>query len=208
MADPMVPSVAQMDDQIFVGNAAASRDAATLRENVITAIVSLLDTESSVQDAPGNWTVVPQDRHLLLHCRDISTMDLIPLLPKVCDFIDREIASPPLDDGPAPHSPDSTGKVLIHCTQGMSRAPAVGIAYLMRKRSCGLHKIMAEMKRKRDIRPRDSFMEQLQVWETLGYEPWQDSSEETPKEEYQEFLDRLDVKVRRKRPANDQDSGS
>ncbi|KAL6862994.1 hypothetical protein ACO1O0_003237 [Amphichorda felina] len=202
MSDPMVPSVAQMDDHLFVGNAAASQDSTTLLNNGITAIVSLMDTESEVQDRPGNRSVVPPDRHLILHCRDTSTMDLIPLLSPVCDFIDGQIAGPP------PRGLDSTtGRVLIHCTQGMSRSPTVGIAYLMRRRREGLHRILAEVKRKRDIRPRGSFMEQLQVWESLGYEPWEEAQGETPKEEYQEYLDRLDAKLRRKQSVSEQESG-
>lgn len=223
-----MPAIAQIDDYLFIGSIRSSKEADILIGNGITAIVSLQDA-GAVTKNPGNLNVIPSERHLKVHCQDKSTMDLIGLLPKVCKFIDNELFSVnpggtgyeqqakgppgqlPSPDTPGTETSHSPGprrsRVLIHCSQGLSRAPAVAIGYLMRHRREGLHSILARMKHKRDIRPRDTFLEQLQLWETLGYWPWEDERGEVPKREYEKYLQELSRKVGSMRapPPSDED---
>jgi len=60
------------------------------------------------------------------------------------------------------------------------------IAYLMRAHHWSFSKALEYVSDKRRIKPNDNFKEQLQVWETVGYNIWQDDG--TPKPEYAAYL--------------------
>jgi len=83
------------------------------------------------------------------------------------------------------------GKVLVHCSQGVSRSPTVVIAYLMRSQKRGLRAVLADVKMKRrEVDPSENFMEQLRIWEEVKYEIWEDDAKTIPKKQYRQFLER------------------
>lgn len=56
--------------------------------------------------------------------------------------------------------------VLVHCYAGVSRSPALVIAYLMATKGWGLEEAYDFVKeRRRIIKPNRSFINQLEQWE-------------------------------------------
>ncbi|CZR35054.1 uncharacterized protein FPRO_00824 [Fusarium proliferatum ET1] len=205
------PSISQVAPHLFVGNVASSMNRNVLRHHNITAIVSLLDGPYSKWDSPKNRQIVPQECHLFVPCLDNSTMDILCLLDNICDFIDLQ-----LDGHGSLHSPcyimskefgtdtastieseDSAQEpnVLIHCRLGMSRSASVAIAYLMRQRQLDLDVIIAEVRARRKVKPRVNFMDQLQVWQAVEYQLWEDNQKRIPKAPYQSYLDGRAVRL-------------
>ncbi|KAF4469646.1 dual specificity phosphatase [Fusarium albosuccineum] len=211
MDDMDPPSISQIAPNLFVGNVASSMNRNVLRHHNITAIVSLLDGGYAKWSSPKNRQIVPQECHLFVPCLDNSTMDILTLLDDICDFIDLQLGpgsplpspssflSEELDFDSTPSTPsEDPGRqpnVLIHCRLGMSRSASVAIAYLMRQRRESLNIILPEVRTRRRVKPRDNFLDQLQVWEAVGYDVWQDKARRVPKEAYQGYLDRRAVRL-------------
>lgn len=176
------PSISEIRPHLFIGNLYSTLYPETLQANKISAIVSLMDARHGKWGAPSIRSIMPEANHLYIPCLDSSTMDLLSFMNDVCDFIERHSCSP---DG------DRDMNVLVHCREGISRSASIVIAYLMRKDQLSLDKVLAEVKEKRRVRPSPNFMDQLRVWEAVGYQVWQDNDNgKIAKEEYQEFLDK------------------
>ncbi|KPM45496.1 hypothetical protein AK830_g1091 [Neonectria ditissima] len=206
-------SISQIAPHLFVGNVKSSLKRQVLRENNITAVVSLLDGGYDKWSHPEYRAIIPAACHLYVPCLDSSTMDILALLEEICDFIDVQ-----LDSNALPGSVASTpseewdresclsdsletprsANVLIHCQLGMSRSAAVAIAYLMRKRHEGLDAVYPDVKRRRNVKPRDNFIDQLRVWEAVQYDVWEDAAKTTPKEQYRGYLNRRAARLRAK----------
>lgn len=162
---------------------------------------------------PGNRKLVPDKKHMFVVCDDSPTEDLLVHLADICAFIDKQTAPPDIlqilqqaeeDAGrmvsmggkgkgfgsaSSAYELSQQGKVLVHCSQGVSRSPTVVIAYLMKKQKRPLHAVLADVKAKRvEIEPSENFMEQLEIWEKVGYEIWEDKARTVPKELYRRFL--------------------
>merc|ERR1719487_1505311 len=90
--------------------------------------------------------------YLELPLLDDSVDELLPHLPRCMEFMEK------------------AGAVLVHCHAGCSRSPAVAIAFLMRRDRAGLGEILDEVRAKLPAaQPNPKFMEELQLWEDLGY---------------------------------------
>lgn len=215
----MDASISQIAPHLFVGNVKSSLKRQVLRENNITAVVSLLDGGYNKWSHPEYRAIIPEDCHLYVPCLDSSTMDILALLEEICDFIEIQLSSNSIAQSVAstPHSVVSTpaeewdesslqlgvetsreANVLIHCQLGMSRSATVAIAYLMRKRHEGLDSVYPEVRQRRKVKPRDNFIDQLRVWEAVGYEVREDAAKTTPKEQYRGYLARRAVRLRAK----------
>ncbi|KAM5356098.1 hypothetical protein ACJ41O_002744 [Fusarium nematophilum] len=205
------PSITQIAPNLFVGNVASSMNRNVLRHHNITAIVSLLDDGYAKWNSPRNRQIVPQECHLFVPCLDNSTMDILNILDDICNFIDVQlghqsplqsspcVVSEDLDFDSTPSTPDEKEpNVLIHCRLGMSRSASVAIAYLMRQRRESLNVILPEVRTRRKVKPRDNFIDQLQVWEAVGYQVWQDKERRVPKDGYRGYLDRRAVRLKAK----------
>jgi dual specificity phosphatase 12 len=186
------PHISEVEPGLFIGDFTSSSQPSTLKENGITAIVSLANNRSEEWSRPGNRDQVPEDKHLFVSCADTSSQDILVLLPEICDFIDRHSAHL----GTVPESQHRNGdqsNVLVHCTAGVSRSAAIVVAYLMRKHRQGAKEVLKHVKEKRRIQPSENFMEQLDIWERVEYEPWEDEERKRPKEPYREFLSRKET---------------
>ena len=84
--------------------------------------------------------------------KDASNQRLLPYLDDLVDFVSRAVAS--------------GGRVLVHCSAGVSRSSSVMIAYLMRERGMSLTQAHDHVKARREvIKPNLSFWTSLERYE-------------------------------------------
>lgn len=125
-------------------------------------------------------------------------MDILAHLGDICDFIDEQLGlsdelvpTTAKDGTPGTASGDTKGgNVLVHCELGISRSPAIVIAYLMKRQRKGLDAALSTVNRERAVKPSENFREQLGLWETMGFQVWEDKERSVPKAAYQEYLDK------------------
>lgn len=136
--------------QVYVGSFDGARNRENLKAEGITHIINC----ALEQYVPN---VFPDDFvYLNLNIKDESQADLLSHLDKTTAFIDQC----GLDNG----------KVLVHCSMGVSRSAAVAVAYVMKNENLGLEDAIAKVKAHRSrIRINAGFMQQLQRWADNGY---------------------------------------
>jgi dual specificity phosphatase 12 len=117
----------------------------------------------------------------------------------ICNFIDQ-MASPALsslvhlpdehnhETNDEPHGEPSEA-VLIHCDLGISRSPTIIVAYLMRKLKIQQADVLRFVQSKQRIKPSANFTRQLQDWEEVEYDVWEDEDKTVPKAAYKAFLE-------------------
>ena len=95
---------------------------------------------------------------------DSPICSILPFLGAASDFIDRALKA--------------EGKVMVCCQMGVSRSAACVLAYLMINREMDAASALGLLRRRRDVRPNDGFLEQLVALDTdlqlvrqLGREP-------------------------------------
>jgi len=184
---------------LFLGNIEASINRDMLLENCINAIVSLTDARWALWTSRTRRSGVPEHRHKWVGCVDSSTQDLLVHMSDICDFIDQ-MASPALQSSstlPAKYEHGFSDKpcgarseaILIHCRMGISRSPTIIIAYLMRKYGAKREDVLAFVQSKQKVKPSANFTRQLEVWEEVGYQVWENEEGTIPKAPYHAFLD-------------------
>lgn len=222
----LVPSITEIAESLFLGNLPSSWNLKTLKSNSITSLVSLTETEYGLWTRLGNKRQILRSRRLQISCLDNMTMDPLPRMADICDFIDAQLARPVpvLPDKPFSPSDDSDsigeptnddihnapaipGRVLVHCQQGVSRSAAVVIVYLTRKRRERPDVVLANVKPKRKIRPNENFLEQLKVWAEVEYEVWEDEERKVPNEPYRAYLERRAERLKERDSAGDEPIG-
>lgn len=213
LMDPQVPRprITQITDNLYLSDARGGNSLQILEEKGITAIVTLLPTTGPIWDDPNFRTHFPPSQRLHIPCEDSHTQNILVYLEEICAFIDKQISAGVGGPSRSKESEEYMAqfnikqlevlrkvseqtwtrgptKVLIHCEKGYSRSPTVLIAYLMRKNRLPLDTVMEQVKSKRDVGPNPNFMDQLQVWEKVGYNLWADEEKEEPKGPYAEYL--------------------
>ena len=200
------PRIREIIPGLCLGNVKASHRQTMLEESRINAIVSLTDARWVWWNSTTRKAGIPEHRHKWVQCVDSSTQDLLVYMSDICDFIDQ-MASPVLresttflvesererDSEPVlsdtPRDPDRPEAIMIHCDLGISRSPTVIIAYLMRKYDMKREDVQAFVHTKQKVKPSANLTRQLQVWEQVGYQVWEDEERTVPKAPYQAFLD-------------------
>jgi dual specificity phosphatase 12 len=169
----------------FLGNVEASYKRAMLRENGINAMVSLTDARWVWWSSMTREAGIPEQRHNRVQCVDSSTQDLLEHMDSICDFIDQMASSPSLavQSNAEPHDAPPEA-ILIHCDRGISRSPTIIIAYLMRKYGMKREETTAFVQSKQKVKPSANFARQLQIWEELEYQVWEDEERTVPKALY------------------------
>ena len=78
----------------------------------------------------------------------------------------------------------------MHCSEGISRSATFVMAYLMQKERRGVQEVLAEVKEKRkQVRPSENFLAQLEVWRELDYDVWENGDKKVPKAAYAKLLE-------------------
>lgn len=191
------PHLSEIEPGLFIGDFTSSSQLSTLKDNGITAIVSLANNKSEEWSRPANRDLVPEENHMFVYCADSPTQDILVLLPDICDFIDKHSSTQRTEQGSA-HGVGQQNNVLVHCTAGVSRSATIVVAYLMRKHRQGLDSILKQVKERRRIQPSGNFMDQLRIWEEVGYELWEDGARQRTKAAYSEFLERKEYQSQAK----------
>ena len=173
----------------------ALRDRDLLRRHGITHVLSLTDAGD---DAVGNGNGKgPPDipvspaagavvvNHVAVPVGDNPLEDLMPCLEALCAWIRNALGGPV--SAPLPSSsrqvPDTntattnttatTGaepRILLHCTQGISRSGAIATAYAMRALDLDYDAALARVRAARPaVAPNPGFADQLRLWRELGW---------------------------------------
>ncbi|KAK4173287.1 protein-tyrosine phosphatase-like protein [Triangularia setosa] len=202
-------SISQIEPNLYLGNIESSYSITCLISHGITALVSLSGIHHSEWSRPANRKLVPKENHYqFIPCDDSPTQDILFCLEDICDFIDAHLGVPNVqqilaevkagedEEDVLGREMGRSRKVLVHCDEGVSRSPAIVIAYLMRRNEGSLRGAMKEVKRRRGcVKPNRNFVEQLKVWEKVGYKVWEDKEKKVPTDEYQRWLEKRDRKV-------------
>jgi dual specificity phosphatase 12 len=183
-----IPTISEIEPGLFIGDFASSSQLSTLTDNNITAIVSLANDESEIWSRPANRELVPEASHMFVCCADSPSQDILARLGDICDFIDK-------------HLHFANSNILVHCTAGKSRSATIVVAYLMRKNHQSLDTVLKHVKDRRRIEPSGNFIDQLQIWEEVGYQVWEDAERTKPKLPYRDFLERQKAKAEYKAKA-------
>ncbi|EGD87880.2 hypothetical protein H113_04388 [Trichophyton rubrum MR1459] len=195
----------EIEPGLYVADVLNTYQEFILRDNHISGVVSLVGNGCSLWQQQKFKRHVKH--HLWIRCDDTETQDLIKHMNIFCDFLDEVYATPRNSTASPFGRPGGHGGhqavlggsvVLVHCEGGVSRSPTMVIAYLMRKYGKSRDAVLAEVKGKRKIRPNPGFMDQLEVWEQVQYQPWEDKEKTIPKAPYKAYLERRAVLLREK----------
>ncbi|KAK4653395.1 hypothetical protein QC762_507205 [Podospora pseudocomata] len=202
-------SLTPIEPNLYLGNLESSYSIPTLITHGITAIVSLSGIHHEEWSRPANRKLVPKENHYqFIPCDDSPNQDILCCLGDICDFIDDHIGVPSVQEilagvKPGDDEEDALAremgrsrKVLVHCDEGVSRSPAVVAGYLMRRDERGVRGVMREVRKRRGcVRVNRGFLEQLKVWERVGYKVWEGEEKKVPVEGYKRWLEKRDSRV-------------
>ncbi|CAG7950909.1 unnamed protein product [Penicillium salamii] len=184
---------------LFLGNVQGSCKRDLLQKNHIDAIVSLTDARWVWWKTATRDAGIPEHRQKWVQCADSSTQDLLVYMSDICDFIDQMASSDlsSLCSLPTNHEHTANDElnnvpseaILIHCDLGISRSPTIIIAYLMRKLRIPKEDALNFVLSKQKVKPSAYLTRQLQIWEEVGYEIWENEDKTTPKAPYKAFLE-------------------
>lgn len=158
---PPIQSVANTSamqpGSLYLGSMSATMDRELLANNHITHVVQVLDVP---------WLPISEKdgfRCLRIDILDKPSADLRPHLEGACQYI--------------AHALQNGGNVLVHCQQGVSRSPAIVIAYLIHNLGMSYEQAYTLVKRRRPcINPNPGFVAALRAWE----ERWRASAPPPP----------------------------
>jgi atypical dual specificity phosphatase len=121
-----------------------------------------------------------------LSLSDSASSSISKTTDAACEIIDGAIAaaSSLKGAGTVPTGRPGRGRILVHCSAGISRSPTVVAAYLMRRRGMTLKGALGQIVRVRpQISPNPGFLRQLKEMEVALYGSCSLEVEELPKRE-------------------------
>ncbi|KAJ7586974.1 protein-tyrosine phosphatase-like protein [Mycena floridula] len=141
-----------IENRLFVGNLSVARSSRYLFDNRISHVVSVC-----LEPIPSEMPLSGM-RHLRIPIEDVDYQDLLIHLPSAVEFIDQALRN--------------GGNVLIHCGEGLSRAPAVAAAYVMWARRMDATRALQFVRSAHEQSwPNAGFQEQLVLFELCQYRP-------------------------------------
>ena len=158
-------SISQITDNIYTSGYLVAKDMAFLLNNHFTHVINC--SRGSSMESPNdeivksqNYEKSPSIKYLPIFLRDDPGADIINCIFKAIDFIETK------------NEKIINKKILIHCIEGISRAPSIIAGYLMWKENLKHEKAIELIKSKRkcvDINL--GFIIQLQKWENYLFSP-------------------------------------
>ncbi|KAM6965852.1 LOW QUALITY PROTEIN: dual specificity protein phosphatase 8 [Tautogolabrus adspersus] len=107
----------------------------------------------SVSRCSPQPSFLPRSRYLRIPIDDSLWDDLLPWIPEALSFIDGAMSS--------------GASVLVHCAAGISRSPALAVAYIMYSLGLDLDQAYRFVKERRpSISPNFNFLGQLQLFQS------------------------------------------
>ena len=157
-------SISQITDNIFTGGYLVAKDFTFLLNNNFTHVINC--SRGSSMESPNdeliksqNYEKSPSIKYLPIFLRDDPGADIINCFFKAIDFIEFDIQK-------------YNKKILIHCIEGISRAPAIIAGYLMWKEQLKTQEAINLIKSKRNcVDINVGFIIQLHKWENYLFSP-------------------------------------
>lgn len=151
-------SLSQITDNIFTGGYLIAKDVSFLLKNNFTHVIncsrgSSMESQNDEIIKSQNYEKSPSIKYLPIFLRDDPGVDIINCFFQAIDFIESD-------------NKKKNKKILIHCIEGISRAPAIIAGYLIWKNNLTTEKSIELIKSKRkcvDINL--GFTIQLHKWE-------------------------------------------
>lgn len=138
-------NASKINDNIYISDLPSSCNLEKLKEDGITHILCTV---------LGMDPIYPDDFiYKNIHLRDVEYQDLTMHFDECVQFIDDAIKQ--------------DGKVLVHCSYGVSRSASMVIAYFIKKGQMSYEEAYQLVKNKRDIiEPNDGFKKQLKMYQS------------------------------------------
>ena len=152
-------NLSKITDNIYTSGYLIAKDIPFLLKNNFTHVIncsrgSSMETSNDEVRDTNNYNKSPSIKYLPIFLRDDPGADLIKCFFQTIDFIENEEES------------NKTKKILIHCIEGISRAPALIAGYLMWKQNIKTENAIEFIKSKRKcIDINLGFIIQLHKWE-------------------------------------------
>ena len=152
-------SLSKITDNIYTSGYLVAKDIPFLLKNNFTHVIncsrgSSMETSNDEVSDANNYNKSPAIKYLPIFLRDDPGADLIKCFFQTIDFIENEEES------------NRAKKILIHCIEGISRAPALIAGYLMWKQNLKTENAIEFIKSKRKcIDINLGFIIQLHKWE-------------------------------------------
>jgi len=143
------PSANEVFPNLYLGNKGAAEDTAYLKSEGITHLLNM----GSVSLRSSKFLVRPDEESLAMEGIELknspewSEMKVIECFEECGEWIEQIL--------------DGGGRVLVVCWQGASRSATVVLAYLIRYKGVRLDEAVRMVKKMRDIRPNNFFLQQL-----------------------------------------------
>ena len=157
-------SISQITDNIFTSGYQVVKDITFLLNNSFTHVINC--SRGSSMESPNdelvksqNYEKSPSIKYLPIYLRDDPGVDIINCFLQAIDFIEFD-------------NKKNNKKILFHCIEGISRAPAIIAGYLIWKQNLKTEKAIELIKSKRkcvDINL--GFTLQLHKWENYLFSP-------------------------------------
>ena len=152
-------SLSKITDIIYTSGYLVAKDIPFLLKNNFTHVIncsrgSSMETSNDEVTDANNYDKSPSIKYLPIFLRDDPGADLIKCFFQTIDFVENEKES------------NKPKKILIHCIEGISRAPALIAGYLMWKQNIKTENAIEFIKSKRNcIDINLGFIIQLKKWE-------------------------------------------
>lgn len=127
---------------IFIGPVSAASSISLLQANSISHVLSVGTSPSSK---------VPGVAYHRVSVTDSPSSSILKISGTTCDIIEAAL-----------QSNNGTGRILVHCSAGISRSPAVVAAYLMKYHDMSLRMALGQIVRSRpQASPNSGFLQEL-----------------------------------------------